>query len=432
LGLSALVASTGACQTSAPSEFGLNVTVDARALSVADRGRIASLAVHVSGDEDYSRLVDVSAPIKSGVVRFRYIPLVKHGALTLTVDAVDLDQATVASGRGAPAPVTLTVGAVDVSVLLASAGVVHPDLGSPSDMAVAPASDLAGPCSDGGALCSTGYPGDCNVGHTTCMLGAAACVPDKTMQYCFSGPAGAANQGICRPGIQLCAGTLGTCMGEVLPKAKEDCFNDLDDDCDGVINNGCPDKITVGAGRPLGYVPSDGQVTVPVSARCGADQLVTGVLVDIMSLAILGVHVQCATVAPVRGAGSYTLSFSSTVQKGFDGNGMLTGGVTIDCAPSGGVAWDTYGRAGMGSHGTVVYNAGEKCAAVTPSFDGSTNVLSFSVAANGVMNSGGYSQTPTFELPCNADEVLIGYDGNVGDYLDRLQPVCAKLLTVYK
>src|SRR6478752_5216053 len=34
--------------------------------------------------------------------------------------------------------------------------------------------------------------------------------------------------------------------GAVKPAAQEDCFNDLDDDCDGVVNNGCPDHLTTG------------------------------------------------------------------------------------------------------------------------------------------------------------------------------------------
>jgi hypothetical protein len=56
---------------------------------------------------------------------------------------------------------------------------------------------------------------------------------------CYSGPNGSAGVGICREGRQLCAGgEFGTCEDEILP-GVETC-NGIDDDCDRVIDNGCP------------------------------------------------------------------------------------------------------------------------------------------------------------------------------------------------
>jgi hypothetical protein len=101
------------------------------------------------------------------------------------------------------------------------------------------------PCADGTA-CTTGNPGACNSGHISCSGNVGTCVPNATTQSCYSGPAGTAGVGICANGVQTCIGTLGPCNGAVLPAAIENCFNSTDDDCNGVVNNGCPDHITTG------------------------------------------------------------------------------------------------------------------------------------------------------------------------------------------
>lgn len=61
------------------------------------------------------------------------------------------------------------------------------------------------------------------------------CTPG-TVQACYTGPTPIRGQ--CRRGTQTCsaAGTWGTCTGEVLP-VPETC-NNLDDDCNGAIDNG--------------------------------------------------------------------------------------------------------------------------------------------------------------------------------------------------
>ena len=56
---------------------------------------------------------------------------------------------------------------------------------------------------------------------------------------CYGGPLGTAGVGICRVGSQRCSnGIWGACTGEVLP-ASEVC-NHLDDDCNGLIDDGTP------------------------------------------------------------------------------------------------------------------------------------------------------------------------------------------------
>jgi hypothetical protein len=71
--------------------------------------------------------------------------------------------------------------------------------------------------------------------------GSGACAPGDT-RPCFSGPAGKADVGLCKRGQQTCASEgswPSECPGEVLPLAAEACDNTLDDDCNGVVNDGC-------------------------------------------------------------------------------------------------------------------------------------------------------------------------------------------------
>lgn len=81
--------------------------------------------------------------------------------------------------------------------------------------------------------CGTALDDDCDgVVNQGC-----ACTPG-TFEKCYSGPAGTVGKGICKSGRQWCREdglARGACEGELVP-ATEDCTNDLDDDCDGVVN----------------------------------------------------------------------------------------------------------------------------------------------------------------------------------------------------
>jgi hypothetical protein len=66
-----------------------------------------------------------------------------------------------------------------------------------------------------------------------------ACVAGQT-RPCYDGPRGTQGVGICQVGTQTCAPdgrSWGTCLDQVLPRA-EICSNRIDDDCDGVVDNG--------------------------------------------------------------------------------------------------------------------------------------------------------------------------------------------------
>src|SRR5258706_7985857 len=68
---------------------------------------------------------------------------------------------------------------------------------------------------------------------------------------CYTGGAGTMGVGICRGGTQLCAvGVFGTCAGQVLP-GTETC-NNMDDDCNGAIDNGVTQACYTGAAATNG------------------------------------------------------------------------------------------------------------------------------------------------------------------------------------
>jgi len=84
-----------------------------------------------------------------------------------------------------------------------------------------------------------------------------SCTP-RTTRSCYAGPTATAGVGLCRSGVQTCAlssdGTMsswGTCSGSAVP-GTELC-NGADDDCDGVVDDGCeciPDSTRACYGGP--------------------------------------------------------------------------------------------------------------------------------------------------------------------------------------
>src|ERR1700761_8351119 len=138
-----------------------------------------------------------------------------------------------------------------------------------------------GTCNDG-AACMTNDPGACAKGHTVCTGGVSTCMPDVTTQSCYGADPDTQNKGVCHSGTQSCVGTLGACMGAVLPAQGENCFNELDDDCDGTANNGCPRPRSPGPSDPLvARGGSGGSVT---SSMCPAGSLVTAVQVTLSAI----------------------------------------------------------------------------------------------------------------------------------------------------
>jgi hypothetical protein len=210
----------------------------------------------------------------------------------------------------------------------------------------------------------------------------------------------------------------------------ENCFNDMDDDCNGVINNGCPDTIVVGTAVALtAYGGSGGGAG---SAMCATGKVATGVRIiyDDWDEYAAGVAVYCSTPTLVRGAASYTVSLPppppEDLPVGFFGS-EWDGYVDVICNPSQfQVAWNT-----RSNTGTFVNGLGADCARGTLTLS-STNQLSvaFTNLNNGLYVNyyGGTEHTQ----PCPSSSALVGYKGHYGWWMDQIQPVCAPLTFTYK
>jgi hypothetical protein len=287
-----------------------------------------------------------------------------------------------------------------------------------------------------GSPCTASNPGACAAGTTVCDgHGGVSCVPNVTTQSCYTGPAGTANVGVCRAGTQSCIGTLGACTGQVQPASIEGCFNNTDDDCDGTINNGCPIAIATGTPRSLTVRgnPSGGSA---YSLRCPANSFVskTSISVDTAAQFISGVTITCATPKLVTGTSSYSVTLTPVTPQPY--------GAVIGSATNGGpVGSDDCGTssfaAGWYMSGTVessgLDSVGMSCATGSVSFTPANDHLSFSFSRqNPSTIFSAFNGGTAFEDDCGANEVLIGYDGRDGNWLDVMQVVCAPLVAVYK
>ena len=93
-----------------------------------------------------------------------------------------------------------------------------------------------GPCAAGFADCNQNTADGCE--HNVTQNGPCACTPGQSTS-CYDGPAGTEGKGICKAGTKTCdpSGTkYGPCLNQVFPLA-EVCANNVDDDCDGVVDN---------------------------------------------------------------------------------------------------------------------------------------------------------------------------------------------------
>jgi hypothetical protein len=112
-------------------------------------------------------------------------------------------------------------------------------------------------------VCADGLDNDCN-GQVdeTCVC------PPGSSTFCYSGSPDTADVGVCKSGTKTCLADgsgHGSCVGEVLPTA-EICANGLDDDCDGLPDEGC----VCAPGSTLTCYPGPPQTVQTGVCRTGA------------------------------------------------------------------------------------------------------------------------------------------------------------------
>mgnify|MGYP000907104957 FL=1 len=103
------------------------------------------------------------------------------------------------------------------------------------------------------------------------------CIPNEE-KPCYSGPPSTLNVGTCHGGMAACEPSgigFGLCVGEVVPKNEEVCFNGLDDDCNGVVDDS-PDA------DGDGWTVCDGDCCDSVGTTCGTPALVNPGAIEVV------------------------------------------------------------------------------------------------------------------------------------------------------
>jgi hypothetical protein len=283
-----------------------------------------------------------------------------------------------------------------------------------------------------GKSCSTDNPGDCGPGHTICTDGKSVCMPDVTEQPCYGAEPETLGRGPCRMGTQSCIGSLGECKGAVVPVA-ESCFNEADDDCNGHVNDGCPNGLHLG--DPVQLPQRGGTGGDPTGSMCPAGAVVVGVDV-LLSAAdqkpgyVVSLQPSCATPQLVRGDSAYSLAAMPVVSpKAMAGrDGTRSGSSRLDCAAAGMSPVNGTQGTVFSSGRTVIESVGVDCATVAATLDaGNHLLLQFSPdeARSGTANVQ-VTGTP-WNDHCGVNEVLVGFLGRTGSQLDQVQGICAPL-----
>lgn len=118
--------------------------------------------------------------------------------------------------------------------------------------------------------------GSCSLGSLRCRQGELTCVgaiapeeeicdkrdndcdglidemSDFDLMWCYDGDPSTALFGPCRPGYLFCDRGEWMCRGQVLPRAKDICGNEVDDDCNGVVDDVA--TSTTGVAVPMDVV----------------------------------------------------------------------------------------------------------------------------------------------------------------------------------
>jgi hypothetical protein len=226
----------------------------------------------------------------------------------------------------------------------------------------------------------------------------------------------------------------------------ENCFNNIDDDCDGVVNNGCPDHIELGAEHVLSFHGGSGGSPKPVRCPPNFFVVATSFWGNDANSSATGIELRCASFTLTQGPSSYGLMtslFSGTVlaqaseatqtNKGIYPNTDCSSGLQAATWFTSNVSLDsltmlpTYVVSGFSAH----------CASTSVQLS-SENKLGISFSRQGAATdencymNGSLCLGPTVEDDCDPGEVLVGFDLELGSLMDGISGVCAPVVVVYK
>jgi hypothetical protein len=172
----ALLAAAGCSKPSPtpPTDFGVNMTVDASALSTSQRAMVKVGSLLVSGAESLSKQFDVSSAIQSGRLTFQFVPTAPSGVLSFEFDAIDATGVMWGSGMGGPVTLNPT-GAVAVTITL----VAKPGT-----------SKAAGASCTAATECASGFCTDDVCCQESCKDTCASCALTNTRGLCTGYPDG--------------------------------------------------------------------------------------------------------------------------------------------------------------------------------------------------------------------------------------------------
>ena len=135
----------------------------------------------------------------------------------------------------------------------------------------------------GAASATTGAGGDVSTvtsSGSSSSTGGPTCQPGE-MLTCYNGAAGTLDVGICKGGTKTCQAnaTFGPCIGEVTPSV-ELCATPVDDNCNGMVNEGGLDCVCAPGAKTACYSGPAGTAGVGIckmgTQTCSADGLSFG------------------------------------------------------------------------------------------------------------------------------------------------------------
>jgi hypothetical protein len=120
-------------------------------------------------------------------------------------------------------------------VLVGAVGVFSGCVSILGDIEVGGTSTSSSTSTSGASSSTSGTSSSSSTSGTSSSSSGETCAMKGQTVACYDGPAATEGAGLCKAGTAACsaAGTLGMCMGEVLPVA-ETCANTADEDCNGL------------------------------------------------------------------------------------------------------------------------------------------------------------------------------------------------------